>query len=154
MGRSSGRGTRQASGSPALITDTGIAVTEPLEDPSDEHTPTVLERMALPFDVEDTLAEPFESFFVVRVTFGAQVLPETLGHLEQILDAWLQANVEAAHRMGEQVPAAEIVQVGPRSVEFHIYGACGDPDVEMVPMLRRLAEWRAAGQIILLVELE
>ena len=129
--------------------DTG----DPMNDFGDDRAPTTLERMGLPFVVEDNLAEPFESFFVVRVEFAAPVLPDTLHHMMLILDDWLQTNAEVAKAKDNDEPTGEAVQVGLRTVEFHIYGAIGDPDVEMVPMLRRLAAWNALGQPILLVEL-
>jgi len=107
----------------------------------------------MPFVVEDNLAEPFESFFVVRVEFAAPVLPDTLQHMVLILDDWLQTNAEVAKAIDNDEPTGEAIQVGPRTVEFQTYGAIGASDVEMVAMFRRLTAWNALGQPILLVEL-
>lgn len=124
---------------------------EPAED-DDFRSSLVL--MALPFPVIDELAEPFSSFFVVRILFDTPVLQDTLAELDRVLEEWVLTNAKTARQTGQDEPEGETVQVGDQSVEFQICGAMGDPDSALPAMLRRLAELSRSRQRILRVEMD
>jgi hypothetical protein len=124
------------------------------EPAQDDGFRSSLVLMGLPFLVEDELAEPFSSFFVVRIMFETPVLQETMGDLDRVLQEWVLANARTAQQAGQDEPEGETVQAGEQTVEFQIRGATGDPDSALPSMLHRLAELSRSRQRILRVEMD
>jgi hypothetical protein len=120
----------------------------------DDDYQSPLTHMAVPFVVEDCLAEPFSSFIVIRLFFDAIVQDVVHVDLSQVLEEWLQINRMAAEKIGLEEPDGESVQVGDQTVEFQIYGATGDPDSVLPDLLLRLADFSRSRQRILRVEMD
>lgn len=114
--------------------------------------PTALQRLELPFELQDELVEPFADLIVLHVHFASAVSAAALRALQQVLDEWLAQQRRVSGATADQ-PTGEVVQVGTHSVELHIEQAQGDPDAAMPSLLRRLGEV-ARSDPILRVEMD
>lgn len=114
----------------------------------DTRESTALQRIALPFELDDELVKPFADFIVLRVCFAAPLAPGALDELRRMFAEWVET------QRGDDVePMGEAIQMGEQTVELHLHGAQGDPDATLPPLLRGLAELARTARI-LRVEME
>lgn len=108
---------------------------------------------ALPFELDDDLAEPLASFIVVRLLFGVSLQESTAQELSTLLNCWLRG-LRSSALVGDADPIGEAVQTGDQTLEFLIYGLEGDPDTVIAPLLQDLASVSLRQQRITRIEMD